>query len=46
MRKGIGFGIAATLLVVGTLLWATSSVGKLGHASDSSLAVHRLQPVW
>ena len=43
------FGIAATLLIVGLLLWATSRVnGTSTHssASNSSLAVHHLQPVW
>jgi hypothetical protein len=34
------FGIAATLLIVGLLLWATSSSvkGTPSHASNSSLA--------
>ena len=43
------FGIAATLLIVGLLLWATSRLnGTSTHssASNSSLAVHHLQPVW
>jgi hypothetical protein len=40
-------GIAALLLIAGLLLWATSSVkGTPSHASNSSLAVHHLQPVW
>jgi hypothetical protein len=41
------FGIAALLLIVGLLLWATSKVnGTPSHAPNSSLAVHHLQPVW
>ena len=41
------FVIAATLLIVGLLLWADSKVnGTSSHASNSSLAVHHLQPVW
>jgi hypothetical protein len=40
-------GIAALLLIAGLLLWATSSVkGTPSHASNSSLAVHHVQPVW
>ena len=41
------FGIAVTLLIVGLLLWATSKGhGTPSHTSNSSLAVHHLQPVW
>ena len=41
------FGIAVTLLIVGLLLWADSKAnGTSSHASNSSLAVHHLQPVW
>ena len=41
------FGIAATLLIVGLLLWATSKInGTPSHASNASLAVHHIQPVW
>jgi hypothetical protein len=37
MRKSTGFGIAATLLIVGTLLWATSSVsGTPDHENPRS----------
>jgi hypothetical protein len=48
--RGIWGAIATAgficLLLVG-LLWATSSVtGTPSHASNSSLAVHHLQPVW
>jgi hypothetical protein len=41
------FGIAVTLLIVGLLLWADSKVnGTPSHPSNSSRAVHHLQPVW
>jgi hypothetical protein len=49
--QGIWSAIATAgligLLLVGLLLWATSSVkGTPSHASNSSLAVHHIQPVW
>ena len=41
------FGIAVTLLIAGLLLWADSKVnGTSSHASNSSLALHHIQPVW
>ena len=49
--RGIWGAIATAgficFLLVGVLLWATSSVkGTPSHASNSSLAVHHIQPVW
>jgi hypothetical protein len=47
MRKNTGFAIAATLLVVGTILWLTSNTGAKSHSINiTSQALHRLQPVW
>ena len=49
--RGIWGAIATAgficFLLVGVLLWATSSVkGTPSHASNSSLAIHHIQPVW
>jgi hypothetical protein len=37
------FVIAATLLIVGLLLWAPKINGTPSHASNASLAVHHIQ---
>jgi hypothetical protein len=49
--RGIWGAIATAgficFLLVGVLLWATSSVkGTPSYASNSSLAVHHVEPVW